>query len=612
MADDMLDPAIAANHIWSDALAFLRSDRRANLTERDKGWLEGIMPETAFGSTIVLCAENTTTMEMLQSKLSKPLLQALWIANGKPITPAFKIVSDEEFSRLKAFREETLESKPHTPSTPPDTLSSVPNETPMQSMASMPSMPAMQPVQPMMPMMPMQDFQQVQSVQNVQNGAAFAPATAPQVQNQQPEQLTFASALEEEEPEESPLSSVYKDSAYSSKSYVTRHLPSPMQGELPIAAAGPMPEQARPRPMGANNSQIPNMDPVTHLNKSATFDTFIRGESNKFAYTVSLAVAEGTGRAEFNPLFIYGHSGLGKTHLLNAIGNYAIECAQEAGEELSVRYVTSEEFTNEFIESLQSGTKNSSLTSEFNKRYRSVDILLIDDIQFLSGKEQTLDQFFYTFNSLQQAGKNIVITSDVVPKNLKGFEDRLISRFEQGLTVDVQPPDLETRIAILQSISAGNYMKVPDEVLSIIAERFTSNIRELEGALRRVTARANLSHMPVTPELAELALQDLRTSEVEVTPAQIINQVATYFHLTFDDIMGKARQRNVVLARQIAMYLTNELTSKSLKEIGREFNKDHSTVIHARDVISTRMADKQEIFKYVNELTARIKQEADA
>ena len=288
-------------------------------------------------------------------------------------------------------------------------------------------------------------------------------------------------------------------------------------------------------------------------------------------------------------LMLMGQTGLGKTHLLNAIGNYAL--VKDPG--LKVRYVTSEEFTNEFIDALQNPNQSQGQIAEFNRRYRQVDVLLIDDIQFLGGKEATLDQFFHTFNALHQANKRIVIASDVAPKNLKGFEARLISRFESGLTVDVKPPDLETRIAILRMIASMNGSKIPSDVLDLIAERFTENIRELEGALTRVTAVASLSNQPVTRALAEQTLQDFFTTDVEIKPTDIISQVAKYFHLTFEDLVGKSRTKNVAVPRQIAMYLAREMTSMSLMDIGQVFGgRDHTTVMHACTRISDRMQQK--------------------
>lgn len=358
-----------------------------------------------------------------------------------------------------------------------------------------------------------------------------------------------------------------------------------------------------------SNSEY-SLDPETHLNRNATFDTFIPGSSNVFAKTVALAVAEGTGR-DFNPLFIYGGSGLGKTHLLNAIGNYALLKQPKT----RVRYVTSEEFTNEFIDSLRTDKSEShQIQSEshpigaFNKKYREVDVLLIDDIQFLGGKTQTLEQFFHTFNSLYQKNKRIVIASDVPPKNLEDFEDRLISRFEQGLQVDVQPPDIETRIAILRMIAYRSKATIPNDVLDLIAERFTDNIRELEGALNRVTALASLNNQPITRVLAEQTLRDFFSTSVEVTPTDIISRVAKYFHLTFDDLVGPSRQKNIIVARQIAMYLTRDLTSMSLVNIGQIFGgRDHTTVMHNCKIVSEGMQERQDIYTYVTELTVQLR-----
>ena len=376
-----------------------------------------------------------------------------------------------------------------------------------------------------------------------------------------------------------------------------------LQGQLPIPTTMP-PEQHGTFQSGQNR---PLLDPETHLNKNATFDTFVPGDSNRFARTVALAVAEGSGH-DFNPLCIYGGSGLGKTHLLNAIGNYALV----KDPNLKVRYVTSEEFTNEFIEALGDTNQSSGQIKEFNRRYREVDVLLIDDIQFLSGKDATLEQFFHTFNTLHQANKRIVIASDVPPKALQGFNERLISRFESGLTVDVKPPDLETRIAILRMIATMNASKIPNDVLNLIAERFTENIRELEGALNRVTAMASLSNQPVTRALAEQTLQDFFTTDVEIKPADIISQVAKYFYLTFDDIVGRSRTKKIALARQIAMYLVRELTSMSLNDIGLVFGgKDHTTVMHAYTRINDEMQEKQEIYNYVTELTLQLKQRSN-
>jgi len=339
------------------------------------------------------------------------------------------------------------------------------------------------------------------------------------------------------------------------------------------------------------------------LNAKYTFDTFVIGSSNRFAHAAAVAVAEQPAKA-YNPLFIYGGSGLGKTHLLHAIGHYARALYKGT----RVRYVSSEEFTNEFINSIRDDK-----AAAFQRRYRDVDVLLVDDVQFLSGKVQTQEEFFHTFNTLHNANKQIVITSDLGPKQLADFEDRMRSRFEWGLTTDVQPPDLETRIAILRKKSAQERLVAPPEVLEFIASRISSNIRELEGALIRVTAFASLSRRPVELEVAEQVLKDLLSSDggPEITVTQIMNVSATYFGVTIDDLCGTSRSRVLVTARQIAMYLCRELTDLSLPKIGQAFGgRDHTTVMHADRKIRTLIGERRSLYNQVTDLTARIKSSA--
>ncbi|UQN28718.1 chromosomal replication initiator protein DnaA [Brachybacterium kimchii] len=342
----------------------------------------------------------------------------------------------------------------------------------------------------------------------------------------------------------------------------------------------------------------------SRLNAKYTFDTFVIGSSNRFAQAAASAVAEAPARA-YNPLFIYGGSGLGKTHLLHAVGHYA----QSLYPGIEVRYVNSEEFTNDFINSVQSGQFGKA--QEFHRRYRDIDILLIDDIQFLQRAPETMEAFFHTFNTLHNADKQIVITSDLPPKQLGGFEDRMRSRFEMGLMTDVQPPDLETRIAILRKkVEMEGTQEVPRDVLEYIASRISTNIRELEGALIRVQALHSLSRQPMDVSLAESVLKDLLAHDdgAEVTAATIIAQTASYFGLTVDQITGGARTRVLVTARQIAMYLCRELTDMPLIRIGEEFGgRDHTTVMHANKKISELMKERRAIFNQVTELTARIK-----
>jgi chromosomal replication initiator protein len=381
-------------------------------------------------------------------------------------------------------------------------------------------------------------------------------------------------------------------------------------GGVAVAAATPSGGKASPRLLevpGARRprpgSQVPEQVELTRLNPKYTFDTFVIGASNRFAHAAAVAVAEAPAKA-YNPLFIYGDSGLGKTHLLHAIGHYA----RNLFPHVKVRYVNSEEFTNDFINSIRDDK-----AANFQRRYRDVDVLLIDDIQFLQGKVQTQEEFFHTFNTLHNANKQVVITSDVPPKLLSGFEARMRSRFEMGLLTDVQPPDLETRIAILRKKAIQERLSVPDDVLEFIASRISTNIRELEGALIRVTAFASLNRQPVDMSLAEIVLRDLIPDDAssQVTPATIMAQTAAYFGLTLDDLQGQSRSRVLVTARQIAMYLCRELTDMSLPKIGQQFGgRDHTTVMHADKKIRQLMAERRAIYNQVTELTNRIKQQS--
>ena len=364
--------------------------------------------------------------------------------------------------------------------------------------------------------------------------------------------------------------------------------PSPPLRPEPHAAPAP---HAVPRPGGAR------------LNPKYTFETFVIGSSNRFAHAAAVAVAEAPAKA-YNPLFVYGDSGLGKTHLLHAIGHYA----QTLYTGVKVRYVSSEEFTNDFINMIRDGKQDG-----FRRRYRDVDVLLVDDIQFLENKEGTQEEFFHTFNTLHNASKQIVISSDRAPKRLVTLEDRLRSRFEWGLLTDVQPPELETRIAILRRKAIQEGLNAPPEVLEYIASRISTNIRELEGALIRVTAFASLNRQSVDLQLAEIVLKDLipEAQGPQITIATIMGQTASYFGLSMEDLSGTSRSRVLVTARHIAMYLCRELTDLSLPKIGQQFGgRDHTTVMNADRKIRSLMAERRSIYNQVTELTNRIKQQA--
>ncbi len=353
---------------------------------------------------------------------------------------------------------------------------------------------------------------------------------------------------------------------------------------------------------GRDEEGVRRSDEPSQLNARYIFETFVIGASNRFAHAAAVAVAEAPAKA-YNPLFIYGESGLGKTHLLHAIGAYA----KELYGNVRVRYVSSEEFTNDFINSIRDDK-----ATAFQRRYRDLDILLVDDIQFLENKERTQEEFFHTFNTLYNANKQIVISSDRPPKQLTTLEDRLRSRFEWGLITDIQPPELETRIAILRKKAAQDKLNAPDDVLEFIASKISTNIRELEGALIRVTAFASLNRQVVDMGLAEIVLKDLIPNETtsEITAPTIMAQTAAYYSLTIDDLCGTSRSRALVNARQIAMYLCRELTELSLPKIGQTFGgRDHTTVMHADRKIRELMAERRSIYNQVNELTTRIKQQ---
>ncbi|MDO5742533.1 MAG: chromosomal replication initiator protein DnaA [Vagococcus sp.] len=372
-------------------------------------------------------------------------------------------------------------------------------------------------------------------------------------------------------------------------------------------------EDAHPTLSPSSQDQLATVTPLNpnlreaNLNPQYTFDTWVIGSSNRFAHAAATAVAELPAES-YNPLFIYGDSGLGKTHLLHAIGHYAMNLFPN----IKVKYINSEEFTNDFINSIRQGH-----SLEFKQRYREVDILLIDDIQFLQGKEQTVEEFFHTFNTLHNSQKQVVITSDLPPKKLSGFEDRLRSRFEMGLLTDIQPPDIETRIAILSNRARQENLNIPDSVLEYIAEHFATNIRELEGALARIAIASSFqekdNEKPMSLDFARETLKDIISDpqDHEVTISLIKTQASTYFDLTISQLCSQDRSKDVSTARQIAMYLCRELTTTSLPKIGDEFGgRDHTTVMYATKKIPQRMKAEPSVFHDVTELTNRVKQAA--
>jgi chromosomal replication initiator protein len=370
--------------------------------------------------------------------------------------------------------------------------------------------------------------------------------------------------------------------------------------DLAVAAADPIddirPFRAAPaRPnLGSDVSTLPVLDP------RYTFETFVIASSNRFAHAAAQSVAESPARS-YNPLFIYGDAGLGKTHLLHAIGNYVLE--NFSGR--NVRYVTTETYMNEFVDAIRHSS-----TTAFKRRYRECDVLLIDDVQFMERKESLQEEFFHTFNSLYGASKQIVLTSDRPPKSIATLEDRLRSRFLSGLITEVQPPELETRLAILQTKAEHEQVAVPDEVLEFIATHVKENIRELEGALIRVTAFASLNHQPMSRALAEEVLSDIVSADQprRITPQVILDATSETFGFSVEELCGPNRRRPLVTARQVSMYVFRELTDFSYPAIGREFGgRDHSTVMHAVEKIGGLMKERHQIYNQVTDLIVRIK-----
>ena len=367
----------------------------------------------------------------------------------------------------------------------------------------------------------------------------------------------------------------------------------------PVAPTDPTPTPVEPV---LESSSRASAALESRLNPKYTFETFVIGSSNRFPHAAAVAVAEAPGKS-YNPLLIYGDSGLGKTHLLHAIGHYARSLYNGT----RVRYVSSEEFTNEFINSIRDDA-----AGEFQRRYRDVDVLLVDDIQFLVGREGIQEEFFHTFNTLHNNSKQIVISSDRPPKQLATLEDRLRTRFEWGLITDVQPPDLETRIAILRKKAQMDTIAVPDDVLELIASKIERNIRELEGALIRVTAFASLNNTELNKSLAEVVLEALlpNSESLEISAASILAITAEYFDISVDELRGPQKTRSIANARQISMYLCRELTDLSLPKIGETFDRDHTTVMYAEKKIRKQMNENRKVYDHVQELTARIKQRA--
>lgn len=563
-------PAAEVNiaEVWDQTLATFESN--PDMTPRQMGYIRHAWPVAIFEGNVFLAVSSDHTRSYLESTLRDELRETLSSVLGRPVRFAISVEPDGEEQHPTGPSRDSVEESPAF-------LSPAADEIPADAMSA-PSGPAGR--APAAESGRPED----QPAEQYPEAPAARPASSANVR-----------AEEDYVPSRRPSGGgTPSDGAYEDED----------EGRRPAGRPGrDLDDDAPPRrrPEARNGDQRGKAEP-SRLNPKYVFDTFVIGASNRFAHAAAVAVAEAPAKA-YNPLFIYGDSGLGKTHLLHAIGHYTHNLYSH----VRVRYVNSEEFTNDFINSIGEGKAGA-----FQRRYRDVDVLLIDDIQFLQGKEQTMEEFFHTFNALHNANKQVVITSDLPPKQLAGFEARLRSRFEWGLITDVQPPDLETRIAILRKKASNENLAAPNDVLSYIASKISSNIRELEGALIRVTAFANLNRQQVDLALAEIVLKDLITDDEpqEITPAAVIAQTAGYFGLTIDDLCGTSRSRVLVTARQIAMYLCRELTDLSLPKIGQQFGgRDHTTVMHANRKIAGQMAERRSTYNQVTELTSRIKQQ---
>ncbi|WP_371097209.1 chromosomal replication initiator protein DnaA [Streptomyces sanglieri] len=586
--------------VWPRVLEQLLGEGQQGIEPKDKQWIERCQPLALVADTALLAVPNEWGKRVLEGRLAPLISETLSRECGRPIRIAITV--------------DDSAGEPPSPPAPPMHQSQQPQQHRYQGpqhndaydgYGHRPSDDGMPTARPAYP-----DYQQ----QRPEPGAW--PRTQEDLSWQQPRLGGFQDREAPSEQWREPYAGGrqqpqhdYRPQPPERQGYEQQrpehhdmqepqHQPQHRQGGpgtgRPGGATGPMGSQPTPTPGPG--------EPAARLNPKYLFDTFVIGASNRFAHAAAVAVAEAPAKA-YNPLFIYGESGLGKTHLLHAIGHYARSLYPGT----RVRYVSSEEFTNEFINSIRDGKGDT-----FRKRYRDVDILLVDDIQFLASKESTQEEFFHTFNTLHNANKQIVLSSDRPPKQLVTLEDRLRNRFEWGLTTDVQPPELETRIAILRKKAVQEQLNAPPEVLEFIASRISRNIRELEGALIRVTAFASLNRQPVDLGLTEHVLKDLipggEDSAPEITATAIMASTADYFGLTVDDLCGTSRSRVLVTARQIAMYLCRELTDLSLPKIGAQFGgRDHTTVMHADRKIRALMAERRSIYNQVTELTNRIK-----
>ncbi|MEV7724683.1 chromosomal replication initiator protein DnaA [Streptomyces sp. NPDC087917] len=578
--------------VWPRVLEKLLGEGQQGIEPKDKQWVERCQPLALVADTALLAVPNEWGKRVLEGRLAPLISDALSRECGRPIRIAITVDDSAGEPAPSSPQGPGQGYEPYGGQRPGGhTGPGGPGED--QLPTARPAYPEYQQQRPEPGAWPRGGQQDDYGWQQQRLGGfpERDPYASPQPGYlQQPDQGGYDQGGYDQQQYEQ---SKYEPSPYDAQKYEQQKYEQP--------APRPAPGRPSPPPSHSGGSSGP-LEPTARLNPKYLFDTFVIGASNRFAHAAAVAVAEAPAKA-YNPLFIYGESGLGKTHLLHAIGHYARSLYPGT----RVRYVSSEEFTNEFINSIRDGKGDA-----FRKRYREMDILLVDDIQFLASKESTQEEFFHTFNTLHNANKQIVLSSDRPPKQLVTLEDRLRNRFEWGLITDVQPPELETRIAILRKKAVQERLNAPPEVLEFIASRISRNIRELEGALIRVTAFASLNRQPVDLGLTEDVLKNLipggEDSAPEITASDIMAATADYFGLTVDDLCGSSRSRVLVTARQIAMYLCRELTDLSLPKIGAQFGgRDHTTVMHADRKIRALMAERRSIYNQVTELTNRIK-----
>lgn len=568
-------------HIWGQVLDELET-ASANpystspcLSPQQRAWLKLVKPIQYTNGFALLSAPNTFAKEAIERTLHEPITCALEKFLGEEVTLAVKVIEKASATNADpndshALLREALNADPVTGPWPRPPVVAQDRILPEDIPAYRPENIATPITRPQFP----------------QGDAPATPDTA-----STPPATTVAAGTQR-------AASQYTTQLANTQSADTKEETAtyrrPERPEQDVTQTPPSPTSAVPA----------EANPAPTLNPRYTFDNYVVGDSNRFATAAAWAISEAPAHA-YNPLFIWGGSGLGKTHLLHAIGHYT----RQLFPQLRVRYVSTEEFTNDFINSLRDDRKE-----KFKKRYRDCDLLLVDDIQFIEGKEGIQEEFFYTFEALHNSNKQIVISSDRPPALLSTLEDRLRTRFEWGLITDIQAPDLETRTAILHKKAQVEKLQVPNEVLELIASRIDRNIRELEGALIRVTAFASLNKQPLTPELAQVVLRDLvpADKQVDVTAATIMTVVAEAYSTSVDELCGPSKTRPLATARQIAMYLCRELTEMSLPKIGSTFGgRDHTTVMYAERKISKQIKDDRTVFTQVQQLTADIKKRAE-